>query len=102
MELVTLALTIVVYLAAILGPLVLLPLALERYAGLPYNSVRSRLMAWGTFAGLMASVALSLPADVAWNLDTWVSFVVLVLAAAGWDLYDMKTRRIPAARHPLR
>lgn len=90
------------YIVAVVGPLVLLPLALERAAGWPYNSVRSRVVAWAAFAGLLVVVSLASRVADAWSTGTWISMAVLVLAALGWDLYDMKTRRIPAGRHPTR
>lgn len=103
MDLVALVLTVAAYLAAIVVPLVLLPLALERRLGLPYNSVRSRLLAWSVFVALMLTVSVASPTIVAtWDAGTWAGFAVFIAAAVAWDLYDMKTRRIPRGHHPTR
>lgn len=103
MDVVPLALTVTAYLAAIVIPLVLLPLVLERKLGLPYNSVRSRLLAWSAFIVLMLAVSLASASVVGtWDAGTWASLAVLLALAVGWDLYDMKTRRIPQGRHPAR
>lgn len=103
MDLVPLVLTVTAYLAAIVGPLVLLPLFLERRLGIPYNSVRSRLLAWSTFIVLLLAVSLASTSVVGtWDAGTWASLAVLLALAVGWDLYDMKTRRIPQGRHPTR
>lgn len=101
MDVVPLVLTVAAYLAAIVVPLVLLPLFLERRLGVPYNSVRSRLLAWSTFVVIVLATSLASASVVGtWSADTWASLAVLLAFAVAWDLYDMKTRRIPRGRHP--
>ena len=102
MDVLALLLTLIAYVTAIVIPLILLPLYLERRVALPYNSVRSRLLAWGVFATVMATISLASPVAATWDADVWISFAILIAVGAGWDIYDMKTRRIPQERHPTR
>lgn len=87
--------------AAILFCLVLLPRILDRRGDLPYNSVASRAVAWSSFASLLAVVVVA-SGGLGWSPTDWVLVYALIGFAALWDLYDLKTRRIPRGRHPDR
>lgn len=94
-----LAALVAAYIVSVAVPLVLLPWILDRRGELPYNSVRSRLLAWSTFAALMAAVTVW-GARAAWDAWAWAVFAGLIAFAAFWDIRDMKARRIPRDRHP--
>lgn len=92
---------IVAYVASITFPLVVMPWILDRRGVLPYNSVRSRVLAWASFAALMSAIsALGPTGPVFANLETWAGLLALIGIAAGIDLWDLRTRRIPRGRHP--
>lgn len=103
MDLITLVLFGIVYAISIIFPLVLLPKMLDARGDLPYNSVASRLLAWSSFAALMVAIsALGPVGALAWDLNQWGVFLAAIAVAAAWDIYDLKTRRIPRGRHPDR
>lgn len=89
------------YLASIVFPLVLLPWFLDRRGDLPYNSVRSRLLAWTVFAALLSTVTtLAPPGRSLWESGAMTGLLGLVAIAAAIDIWDLRRRRIPRARHP--
>lgn len=95
-----LAALVAAYIVSIAVPLVILPWILDRRGDLPYNSVRSRLLAWSTFAALMVAVTAWGAGGLAWDAWAWALFAGVIAFATLWDIRDMKTRRIPRARHP--
>ena len=98
----TWVLALVATIFAVVVPLILIPWLLDKRGDLPYNSVRSRLLAWFTFAALMAAIAAFFLGALSWEPWQWAAFVGTVAFAAGWDIFDMKRRRIPRGRHPSR
>lgn len=93
---------VLAYVAAISFPLVILPWILDRRGDLPYNSVASRLLAWTSFGVLLAAVSALGAGGLAWDPWAWVALVAVLAFAAGWDIRDLKLRRIPHGRHPDR
>src|SRR3990170_346471 len=87
--------------ASIVLCLVFLPRLLERRGDLPYNSVRSRLVAWAVFRAMMTTIGAA-AGGLGWPASTWAVDLGLLAFAALWDVYDLKTRRIPRGRHPDR
>lgn len=98
----TLVLALIATIFAVAVPLVLIPWLLDKRGDLPYNSVRSRLLAWFTFSAFMAAIATFLLGGLTWEPWTWVAFAAVLAFAAAWDIFDMKRRRIPRDRHPSR
>lgn len=90
----------VAYAVCVAFPLVVLPWILDRRGDLPYNSVASRLLAWGSFAALLVAVSTLGANGLSWDPATWAAVFAAIGFAAWWDIRDMKLRRIPAARHP--
>lgn len=88
------------YVVSIAFPLVIVPWVLDRRGDLPYNSVRSRLLAWSSFAALMAAVTAWGAGGIAWEPWAWAVFAGVIAFAAWWDIRDMMLRRIPRGRHP--
>ncbi|MGQ0798137.1 MAG: hypothetical protein ACT4OI_09815 [Methanobacteriota archaeon] len=95
-----LILLVAAYVVAIAAPLILLPWALDRRGLLPYNSVRSRLLSWLSFAVLVAAISALAGARFPWDPWSSVGFIAFVAFAAWWDIRDMRLRRIPQGRHP--
>lgn len=101
MNVVGMALVALAVVASVALTLVLLPKWLEARGDLPYNSVRSRLVAWFAFGTLLTTIA-ALAGGTAWDAGAWASWLALLAVAVAWDLYDLRTRRIPRGRHPDR
>jgi hypothetical protein len=99
-DVVGLAALVAAYVASIAFPLVVLPWILDRRGDLPYNSVASRLVAWGSFTALLVAVSAIGANGLAWDPWAWAALLGAVAFAAGWDIRDLKTRRIPRGRHP--
>ena len=91
---------IAAYVASIAFPLVVLPWILDRRGDLPYNSVASRLVAWGSFTALLVAVSALGANGLSWDPLGWVIAFVAIAFAAWWDIRDMKLRRIPQGRRP--
>lgn len=90
------------YALAVVFPLILMPKILDARGDLPYNSVASRLLAWSSFAALIVAISALVPIGETWDAGRWALLLAAIALAAAWDLYDLKTRRIPMGRHPDR
>jgi len=100
-DVLVLAAMVAAYVASIAFPLVVVPWVLDRRGVLPYNSIASRVVAWTSFAALMSAISSLGPMGPAFrNLETWAGLLALIAIAAGIDLWDLRTRRIPRGRHP--